>query len=64
MSSFTTEAFTLLGIGLGVIFLRTYARLSKGGLAGFKPDDYLMLLAAVSPLLVSRTSLHSSLLTT
>ncbi|CAK7202052.1 hypothetical protein SEUCBS139899_004771 [Sporothrix eucalyptigena] len=45
--SFTTEAFTLLGIGLGFIFLRTYARLTKTGMAGFKADDYLMLLAAV-----------------
>lgn len=47
MSSFTTEAFTLLGIGLGFIFLRTYARLTKTGMSGFKADDYLMLLAAV-----------------
>lgn len=47
MSSFTTEAFTLLGIGLGFIGLRTYARLTKAGMAGFKADDYLMLLAAV-----------------
>ena len=44
---FTTEAFTLLAIGLCFILLRTYARLSKTGMAGFKLDDYLMLLAAV-----------------
>ncbi|KJR88211.1 uncharacterized protein SPSK_07260 [Sporothrix schenckii 1099-18] len=47
MSSFTTEAFALLGIGLGFIMLRTYARLSKTGMSGFKADDYLMLVAAV-----------------
>ncbi|CAK7566372.1 MAG: hypothetical protein SEPTF4163_004315 [Sporothrix epigloea] len=47
MDSFTTEAFTLLAIGLFFIFLRTYARLSKGGMAGFQIDDYLMLVAAV-----------------
>ncbi|CAK7216060.1 hypothetical protein SBRCBS47491_002703 [Sporothrix bragantina] len=45
--SFTTEAFTLLAIGLFFIFLRTYARLTKTGMSGFKADDYLMLLAAV-----------------
>ena len=47
MDSFTTEAFTLLAIGLFFIFLRTYARLSNIGMSGFKADDYLMLLAAV-----------------
>ncbi|KIH92525.1 hypothetical protein SPBR_02568 [Sporothrix brasiliensis 5110] len=47
MSSFTTEAFTLFGIGFGFIMLRTYARLSKTGMFGFKADDYLMLVAAV-----------------
>lgn len=45
--SFTSEAFTLLGIGLAFIFLRTYARFSQTGLAGFQADDYLMLVAAV-----------------
>ncbi|CAK7225147.1 hypothetical protein SCUCBS95973_005762 [Sporothrix curviconia] len=45
--SFTTEAFTLLAIGLCFIFLRIYARLSKIGMSGFKADDYLMMVAAV-----------------
>ncbi|EPE10544.1 short-chain dehydrogenase reductase sdr [Ophiostoma piceae UAMH 11346] len=43
---FTIEAFTLLAIGLCFILLRTYARLSKTGMTGFKLDDYLMLVAA------------------
>lgn len=48
MDSFTTEAFTLLGVGLGVIALRTGIRYNQvGGLHGFVADDYLMLLAAV-----------------
>lgn len=47
MSDFTTEAFTLLGVGVTLIFLRTYARLTTVGLKGMKPDDYIMLLAAV-----------------
>lgn len=47
MSDFTTEAFTLLGIGLGVIGFRTYARFHVAGLKGLEADDYLMMLAAV-----------------
>lgn len=47
MDSFTIEAFTLLGVGLLVIGLRTFARISGGGLRGLQPDDYLMLLAAI-----------------
>lgn len=48
MDSFTTEAFTLLGIGLGVIGLRTGLRYNQvGGLRGFQADDYLMLVAAM-----------------
>jgi hypothetical protein len=47
MSDFTTEAFTLLGVGISLIFLRTYARLSTVGLSGLKGDDYIMLLASV-----------------
>jgi hypothetical protein len=47
MSDFTTEAFTLLGVGVTIIFLRTYARLTTVGFKGMKPDDYIMLLAAV-----------------
>lgn len=49
MDPFTTEAFTLLGIGLTVIVLRTYTRFHDTGLKGLKSDDYLIWLAAVSP---------------
>ena len=47
MASFTTEDFTLLGVGLSVIGLRTYARVSTVGISCLKADDYLMLVAAV-----------------
>lgn len=47
MDAFTIEAFALLGIGLAVIGLRTYWRLSTVGIRNLKADDYLMLLAAV-----------------
>lgn len=49
MDPFTTEAFTLLGIGLAVIAARTYIRLHAIGLKGLKSDDYLMWVVAVSP---------------
>lgn len=52
MDAFTTEAFTLLGVGLFVITLRTIARLTSVGLGGLKADDYLMILAAVRSLLI------------
>lgn len=48
MSDFTTEAFTLLELGLVIIGARTWARISQVGFRGLEPDDYLMLLAAVS----------------
>ncbi|KAK6829372.1 hypothetical protein PG987_009956 [Apiospora arundinis] len=47
MDAFTIEAFALLGIGLAVIGLRTYWRLSTVGIRNLKADDYLMLLAAI-----------------
>ena len=47
-NSFTVEAFSLLGVGLAVIGTRTYARWSRVGFHGLKPDDFLMLGAAVS----------------
>lgn len=50
MSDFTTEAFTLLSLGLVIIGARTYARFTQVGIRGFEADDYLMLLAAVSRL--------------
>ncbi|KAH7220440.1 uncharacterized protein BKA55DRAFT_486387, partial [Fusarium redolens] len=48
MSNFTTEAFTLLGIGLAIIGLRWYVRISAVGIRGLQPDDYLMVLVVVS----------------
>ncbi|KAF4333750.1 short-chain dehydrogenase reductase sdr [Fusarium beomiforme] len=48
MSNFTTEAFTLLGIGLAIIGLRWYVRISAVGIRGLQPDDYLMALVVVS----------------
>lgn len=47
MSAFVTEAFALLGVGLGVIALRIAARVTSVGVRGLKADDYLMILAAV-----------------
>ncbi|CAG8958079.1 hypothetical protein HYFRA_00000423 [Hymenoscyphus fraxineus] len=47
MSDFVTEAFTLLSVGLVTIGLRSYARYSSVSLRGFKPDDYIMVLAGV-----------------
>ncbi|GJC81028.1 hypothetical protein ColLi_03866 [Colletotrichum liriopes] len=48
MSDFTTEAFTLLGVAIGVIFLRTYARVKAVGINHLQADDYLMLFVAVT----------------
>lgn len=45
---FATEAFTLLGVGICVVALRTYSRIGQVGIRKFQPDDYLMLVAAVS----------------
>ena len=47
---FTKEAFTLLGVGVAVVALRTYARFTSVGIRNFMLDDYLMLLAVVSSL--------------
>ncbi|KAK4197661.1 hypothetical protein QBC40DRAFT_285165 [Triangularia verruculosa] len=46
MDEFITEAFTLLGVALVVVGLRTYVRLTTVGIKGFQADDYLMLVAA------------------
>ncbi|KAH7144428.1 hypothetical protein B0J13DRAFT_44449 [Dactylonectria estremocensis] len=46
MSSFTTEAFTLLGIGLGILGLRVFARIHAVGVRRLELDDYFMFLAA------------------
>lgn len=45
-ATFPTEAFILLGLGLGIIGLRMYGRLTTVGIRGWKADDYLMLFAA------------------
>ncbi|KAF4344239.1 integral membrane protein PTH11 [Fusarium beomiforme] len=46
-TSFAAEAFTLLTIGILIIFLRTYARIRQVGLRNFEADDYLMLVAII-----------------
>jgi hypothetical protein len=48
MDAFVHEAFSLLGVGLVVIGLRLYVRLSSEGLKRLRVDDYLMVVAAVS----------------
>jgi len=47
MEAFVTEAFTLLGVGLLFIGLRSYVRISTVGWKGLQADDYLMWVAAV-----------------
>lgn len=47
MSDFTTEAFTLLGLGIVIIGARTSSRINQVGVRGLQADDYLMVLAAV-----------------
>ncbi|KAK0666826.1 hypothetical protein QBC41DRAFT_280275 [Cercophora samala] len=46
MEAFIIEAFTLLGVALVVVGLRTYVRLTTVGIKRFQADDYLMLVAA------------------
>ncbi|CAJ2512632.1 Uu.00g007510.m01.CDS01 [Anthostomella pinea] len=46
MSKFS-EPFILLGVGLAVIGLRTYARAKAVGIKNFMADDYLMLIAVL-----------------
>lgn len=48
--SFTTEAFTLLGIGIAFIVLRWMVRINAVGLRGLQADDFLMVLVVVRPL--------------
>jgi hypothetical protein len=56
---FITEAFTLLGVALASVALRTYARASAVGISRFQLDDYMMLLAAVSPKIRPWVRYHS-----
>ena len=51
--AFTKEAFTLLGVGIVVVTLRTYARWSLVGIQRFMLDDYLMVLAVVRILVLA-----------
>lgn len=46
-NAFTTEAFTLLGIGVLFVALRTACRLATVGVKGLWADDYLMIFATV-----------------
>jgi hypothetical protein len=48
MDELSQEAFTLLGIGLFVIGLRLYLRISSAGVKGLHADDCLMVVAAAS----------------
>ena len=48
LTTFTGEAFALLGVALLVIFLRLGTRINAVGAQNLAADDYLMLLAAVS----------------
>lgn len=48
MSEFITEAFTLLGVAIVIIGLRTVARWIMVGPKNFQADDYIMLVACVS----------------
>lgn len=48
--AFTKEAFSLLGVGIVVVTLRTYSRWTFAGVRQFMLDDYLMLLAVVRSL--------------
>lgn len=48
MSEFVTEAFTLLGVAIIIIALRTMARWIMVGPKNFQADDYIMLVACVS----------------
>ncbi|CAI7665647.1 uncharacterized protein N7487_008003 [Penicillium crustosum] len=47
MEGFNTEAFTLLGVAIAIIGLRTTARWIMVGPKGFQADDYLMIVACV-----------------
>ena len=52
MGDFNTEAFTLLAVAIVIIGLRTTARWIMVGPKNFQADDYLMLVACVSLILI------------
>lgn len=47
LQAFAAEAFTLLSVGILIIFVRTYARWRQVGIRNFEADDYLMLFVIV-----------------
>jgi hypothetical protein len=47
VKSFLIEGFTLVGIALFVVCLRTYVRVRLVGLRYLQADDYLMMIAIV-----------------
>lgn len=54
VDAFITEAFTLLGIAISIIVLRTYARWSSVGFRNLALDDYIMVFAGVNMCTVPR----------
>jgi hypothetical protein len=64
-NAFTTEAFTLLGVGVGIVALRLVARTKLVGLRGLQLDDYLMCFAtvrlAIRVHILCRPIVHSTL---
>lgn len=48
LKEFSIEAWTLLGIGIMVTLLRTYARVKFVGFKNLQPDDYLVWVGVVS----------------
>lgn len=56
--SFTIEAWTYLAIDLVVVGVRVVARWRQMGIRNLSPDDFLMVIAGVSP---SRESLSFQL---
>ncbi|KAK3323827.1 hypothetical protein B0T19DRAFT_443294 [Cercophora scortea] len=47
VDNFSVEAYTLLGVGLAIIALRLYTRITTVGFGRLQADDYLMVLAAI-----------------
>jgi uncharacterized membrane protein len=58
MGDFNTEAFTLLGLAIVIIGLRTTARWIMVGPKNFQADDYLMLVACVSLVVYCNTAIE------
>ena len=58
-NAFTTEAFTLLGVGVSIVALRLVARTKLVGVRGLQMDDYLMCFATVRLLLSMSCHVHA-----